>query len=127
MKSRIGIIGIAILVAGALLTGGYYAYKGFLADRQAARGYQGQVDRRVISQATGTDGRTVKTYTAEEIEEARKNGKLSQGVQPVGPSQATTANDAAIQRTLQTIQEINKINEMNQRLQEQQQRMQKQK
>ncbi len=111
-----------VLVFAIILVGFYFVFQKFLKDRERVASYAGPQERRVVS-----DGRSVRTYNAKELEEARKTGKLPKGMESTSASQAAAANEAAVQRTLRTLEEINKINEMNRRLQEQQQRMQKQK
>ena len=111
---------ISSVLAG--LTAGVYLFlRQFQSDRESAMNYQEKpVEQRPFAREERLpDGRTVTTYTAEDLEEARKKGQLPKGMDPASPA---AANDAAIQRTLRTIDEINKVNEMNRRLQEQQQR-----
>lgn len=101
----------------------YFLVRRFQNDRLSAMTYREQEPRRSLSQEQRLpDGRTVTTYNSKDLEEARKKGKIPKGVEAQMPSQATAANDAAVQRTLRTLEEINRVNEMNRRLQEQQQR-----
>lgn len=113
------IIGLGALLAG-LTAGSYFLYKKFLEDRQNVAGYTERMPSR--SPLSQTPRSETRTYTAEELEKARKEGKMLGGA-PYIPPQPPNANaDAAIQRTLRTLEEINRINQMNQRLMEQQQR-----
>lgn len=119
--------GVTILVIGLVTAlavfGSYKLAEKFLQDRESAMAYQ---ERPVSLPPTQSRpaGRQVKTFTAEELEEARKKGQYPAGSQPFIPPGINPGHDAAVQRTMQTLQEINRINEMNQKLQEQQRRMQ---
>ncbi len=113
-----------ILLAGlSLLVGAsYLLVKKILIDRRRALSYTPYSQAQHVTR-TVNNGKETRTYTKEELEEARKKGQTPVGAkQPYLPSAATTAADAAVQRSLRTLEEINRINEMNRRLQEQQQR-----
>ncbi|MCG3206023.1 MAG: hypothetical protein KCHDKBKB_02749 [Elusimicrobia bacterium] len=113
---------VLILALAAGMAGSYLFLRRFLEDRQTAMSYRDPASRNSTTvERKLPDGRTVRT-TTENLEEARKQGQQPTGTEPFQPTQAATANDAAVQRTLRTLEEINKINEMNRRLQEQQQR-----
>jgi hypothetical protein len=116
---------ICLLIAGSLVGGAYLLVKRFQRDRQEALGFRPADDRHPFETGTTSDGKTTHTYTTEELEEARRTGKLPKSADPKGVSSAEAANQAAVQRSLKTIEEINRINAMNQRLIEQQQRIQR--
>jgi hypothetical protein len=94
------------------------------ADRRAILEYRDrpQYQRR----ETPPSGTQSKTYTGEELEQARKSGKLPAGAAVASQAAQPNNSDAQIQRTLKTIEEINRINEMNRRMMEEQQRIQRQ-
>jgi hypothetical protein len=115
---------VVILVLTGLTAGGYFLTKRFIAERQAllmpmtrAQRPGGFVSpRRPVTQT--------RTYTREEIEKARKEGKSLPGLtQPGAVPAANTAGEAAVQRSLRTLDEINKINQLNQGLLVQKQRI----
>ena len=117
---KIGLItGLVLVASGA---GAYWFVQRARADRQAVMAFQGLPTPRPATPTTST--RTVKNYTPEEIEEARKNGKTLPDMQN-SPAQSNAMNDA-VQRNLRTLEEINRINQMNQRLMEQQDRLRRQ-
>jgi len=126
-KIRILIIFAAGGAAVVAMAGGYFLAKKFLRDRAAAMNLAaGKYTLEKVKNPSAN--RQVKTYTREEIEKLRKEGKLPAGMrQALPPAQPVLPQDDAVQRSLRTIEEINRINEMNQRLLDQQQRMQKQK
>ena len=105
----------------AVISAAYFLGRKFLRDRESAMNFEPRVVRQIQRQVGPQT--TTRTYTAQELEEARKKGKL-----PTGMNQAYTppnaSGDAAVQRSLKTLDEINRINEMNRRLTEQQQRNQ---
>ncbi len=113
---------ISVVVAG-FLGGVYLLSRQILDDRKVAMAFQ---EKPLELPAFGKeerlpDGRTIRTYTSKDLEEAKKRGKGS-GLDATRPDPFPTANDAAVQRSLRTIEEINRINEMNRRVAEQQQR-----
>lgn len=117
---------ISLLVLGILAGGSFWLVSKVRRDRLSVMNYA-PMNHTVVRRETQTpNGRDVKTYTAEELEKARKEGKLPKGMQQIQPPSAAQANDAAVQRSLRTIEEINRVNALNQRLMEQQQRMNKQ-
>ena len=121
-SGRILTVAMVLAVAGAL-GGGYVVFQKVLADRQAAMNYNAP---RARPPEQPGEGREVKTYTAEELEKLRKEGKMPRELQGhTPPANPTAQSDAAVQRTLRTLDEINRINEMNRRLMEQQQRNQR--
>lgn len=115
---------IALIALSLFALGSFLLIQKIRADRRALREYRDRpLNERREAPPSGTQ---TKTYTGEELEQARKSGRLpagaataSQAAQPGGP-------DAQIQRTLKTIEEINRINEMNRRMMEEQQRIQRQ-
>lgn len=117
LKLIIGVaVGLVVVIAGV-----YLGTWKFFQDREAMRGYKDPLERQVERRRQEQPVTTTRTYTAKELEEARKTGKLPKNMQTApGPNQAAIANEAAVQRTLRTLDEINRVNEMNRRLQEQQ-------
>jgi len=113
---------VLILVGGAMILGGYFLFAKFVRDRESAMNYTPQ---KRIFRRPSTTAPQVKTYTAEDLEKARKNGTLPPGMPQPGMVPPTIGIDA-VQRSLKTVQEINRINQMNQRLMEQNRRMQNQ-
>lgn len=114
--SIIIVAAVAVVVAAA-----YLLTAKFLSDRQSglATGSTRRAAERRLPR------KEVRTYTAEELERARKEGKRLPGMPAAAPA-AVNAGEAAVQRSLRTIEEINRINQLNQRLMEQQQRTQNQ-
>lgn len=117
-------LGIFAIVATAITSTAYFTMKTFLEDREGLL-LQDETPLRPQNEAQPNRNET-KTYTAEELEEMRKQGKLPVGYQPPTQNQMIQANEAAVQRSLKTLEEINRINQMNQQLMEQQQRMNRQ-
>ena len=126
MNRRLIVIGISGIALAGAVAGSYFVVAKFLQDRQNAAAFDDRDPRRRLDPLDRRPGagpnREVRTYTAEELEKARREGKLPKGVPAPPPVANPAANDAAIQRTLRTLEEINRINQMNQRLLEQQQR-----
>jgi len=113
---------IFLSVLSSFTFGAYQLMAKHLRDRENAidlQREQFQPQRRKPGQSE------VRTYTQEDIEKARKEGKLPPGLK-LPPQQPNMSTTEQIQRTLKTIEDINKINEMNRRLMEQQQRHQNQ-
>ncbi len=116
---------IFALVATTLTTTAYFGFKTFLEDREELLLQNDVPIQPMKNQPLST--RQTKTYTAEELEDLRKQGKSPTGIQQPGlPHQTMSNNEAAVQRSLKALEEINRINQMNQQLMEQQQRMNRQ-
>lgn len=117
---------VIVLIIGALVLSAYVLVARFLKDREKALGFTQPLplvlDQRNLPRTES------KTYTAEELEKARREGKPLPGMaqQPYRPPTGTVPSDDATQRSLRTLEEINRINQLNQRLIEQNQRMQNQ-
>jgi hypothetical protein len=126
-RVRFTVLGVFALVLTSLTTFTYFFLKNFIEDREEILT---QADFELHSPKTNTipmNRSEVKTYTAEELETLRKQGKSPEGMsQTFNQNQAIQANEAAVQRSLKTLEEINRINQMNQQLIEQQQRMNRQ-
>ena len=120
-KVIIYIIVFIVLLIG--IAGSYVLFKKFLEDRQRVSGFSSRKLRRPSPPKSGQP--EVRTYTAEEIEKLRKEGRVPPGMNPVPGVPQTNTTDQ-VQKTLRTIEEINRINEMNRRVMEQNQRMQNQ-
>lgn len=118
------IFGVAATTMTAI---SYFALKNFIQDREELLS-MGSEPLELSKQKNDLGhGREVKTYTAEELEDLRRQGKTPQGLPPqYNQTQAIQANEAAVQRSLKTLEEINRLNQMNQQLLEQQQRLNRQ-
>jgi len=118
-KKKWGVILGVLLFLGVVLLGSYKFLAKFLEDRQSVTGFSKRSyrPRTIFSPEDGKP--KVTRYNAEELEEARKQGKLPAGFIPP-PTPPSTQPSDTVQRTLDTLEEINRINEMNRRLMEQQ-------
>ncbi len=117
-------LGIFAIAATFMTFSVYFVMKSFIQDREELL-FRDDLPLRQTPD-TPVNRNETKTYTAEELEELRKQGKSPVGYQPPTQHQAIQANEAAVQRSLKTLEEINRINQMNQQLMEQQQRMNRQ-
>lgn len=115
------ILAVGLGLAGAT-TGGYFAFKKFLADRTRLTTSALLTDdmrRRLASRNRDTQG----PLTAKQREEMKKKGLTPPMTQPYNPPQMPDTNDTAMQRAQRAVDEINRINQLNQRLMEEQQRI----
>jgi LPS O-antigen subunit length determinant protein (WzzB/FepE family) len=112
----LGVIGLGLISAGFVLL------NKFEKDRMSAMNFEPQ--KMTPRPNLPSNQPVTRTYTKEEIEEARKSGKPLPGL-PKNQVMPNTTGEDAVQRSLRTLDEINRINEMNRRLLEQQQRQQK--
>jgi hypothetical protein len=118
---RLAVIGAAILAVGLLIYGASWK---FSHDRESAMNFQPHETRVRVERSTSQP--VTHSYSAKEIEEARKSGKKLPGMNTLPPNLPNNSGEEAVQRSLRTLDEINRINEMNRRLIEQQQRSQQQ-
>ncbi|MFN0118093.1 MAG: hypothetical protein ACKVQC_07380 [Elusimicrobiota bacterium] len=126
MKPKLVFFSILSVAILSLTIGSYFLFKKILKDRQLAAQFNMPISRNIPINGN----RQVTTYTAEDLEKMRKEGKLPQNAVPqpyIPPNNYQSQNDAAVQRSLRTLEEINRTNELNQRLMEQQRQMQNQK
>src|SRR5690348_9904292 len=83
----------------------YYVVKRFQHDRLSAMNYRSYDPRQTTQgQTTTSDGKTTKTYTAEELADLKKKGQLPKDMQSTNAAQAAATNEAAVQRQLKTIE-----------------------
>jgi hypothetical protein len=122
MNNKFIRIGLGVFIGAAVIGSSYLVFRRIVKDRAAAMSYREHPARSVATPTSPV--RTVQTYTAQDLEAARKNGKNLPAEQ--NPAAQPVATNDAVQRNLQTLDEINRINQMNQRLMEQQERVRRQ-